>query len=135
MSVVEYHVSGSIDPNREATYSVKKSSMTFGILSDQEDLPNPAELLLGAFAACCLKNVQRFSTLLGYDYTAAKIEVKGERQEKPTKMIAIRYIIRIESVDEKLNLKLLHRNLRKFGTIYNTLKEVCDVSGELIVSP
>lgn len=131
---MEYLISGSINPDREATFSVKKSSVSFGVLSDQANLPNPAELLLGAFAACCLKNVQRFSELLGFEYTKASIEVTGDRQEKPTKIIAIRYVILINSGDEKLNPKLLHRNLQKFGTIYNTLKEVCEVSGEVVLS-
>jgi uncharacterized OsmC-like protein len=81
-----------------------------------------------------LKNVQRFSELLGFEYTKASIEVTGDRQEKPTKIIAIRYVILINSGDEKLNPKLLHRNLQKFGTIYNTLKEVCEVSGEVVLS-
>lgn len=132
---MQYSVSGSIDTGREASFSVRKSSVSFGILDEQHDQPNPAELLLGAFAACCLKNVQRFSELLGFDYTDARIEVTGERQEKPTKIIIIRYVIHISSVDEQLNLRLLHKNIQKFGTIYNTLKEVCAVSGELVLSP
>jgi uncharacterized OsmC-like protein len=131
---MKYHLSGSITPSREASFFVKKSSVVFGVLDDQDQLPNPAELLLGAFAACCLKNVHRFSELLGFDYENARIEVIGERQEKPTKLVAIRYVIHLKSADKKLNIKLLHRNLQKFGTIYNTLKEVCDVSGELTLS-
>ncbi|WP_020568860.1 OsmC family protein [Neolewinella persica] len=131
---MQYLLSGNINPNREATFTIKKREIVFGVRSDQDELPNPAELLLGAFAACCLKNVQRFSELLGFDYTDASIEVIGERQEKPTKIVAIRYVIKLNSVDEKLNLKLLHKNLQKFGTIYNTLKDVCDVSGELVLS-
>lgn len=131
---MQYLISGSISPSREAAFSIKKSSVSFGVFSDQDELPNPAELLLGAFTACCLKNVQRFSELLGFEYAKARIEVVGERQEKPTKIVGIRYVIHISSEDEKLNLKLLHRNLQKFGTIYNTLKEVCEVSGELVLS-
>lgn len=133
MSTMQYQLSGSITPSREASFSVRESRVLFGV-GDQGDLPNPAELLLGAFAACCLKNVQRFSELLGFDYTNARIEVTGERQEKPTKIIAIRYVIQVSSTDDKLNVNLLHKNLRKFGTIYNTLKAVCEVSGELVLS-
>jgi uncharacterized OsmC-like protein len=131
---MDYNVKGSISQDRVATFTAKEGEVSFGVTEDQENLPNPAELLLGAFAACCLKNVQRFSKIMGFEYTAASIEVTGERQEKPTKIIAIRYVIRITGADEKLNQELLHRNLQKFGTIYNTLKEVCDVSGELVTS-
>lgn len=90
-------------------------------------------MLLGAFAACCLKNIERFSDTLKFDYEHAQIEVVGERQEKPTKLVTIKYIILIKSEDPKLNPKLLHKNLQKFGTIYNTLKETCKVSGEIIL--
>lgn len=133
MSNVQYHLSGSISPKREASFSVREQRVPFGV-GGQDDLPNPAELLLGAFAACCLKNVQRFSGILGFDYASASIAVTGERQEQPTKMVAIRYVIQLSGIDEKLNLELLHKNIRKFGTIYNTLKEVCEVSGELVLA-
>lgn len=131
---MQYQISGSINSDRVAVFSVKKHDILFGLQSDQEDLPNPAELLLGAFSACCLKNVQRFSELLGFTYTNVSIEVTGERQEKPTKIVAIHYAIHLSSSDKKLNPELLHKNLQKFGTIYNTLKELGDVSGEIIVS-
>lgn len=131
---MQYEVSGSITPEREAFYSVRKSDVSFGVLVSQDEQPNPAELLLGAFAACCLKNVQRFSGLMGFDYSDARIEVTGERQEKPTKIISIHYVIYINGADDKLNPGLLQRNIQKFGTIYNTLKEVCEVSGELVVA-
>lgn len=132
MSHIQYHLSGNIDSARKAFFSVRQNSVPFG-LGGQAQPPNPAELLLGAFAACCLKNVDRFSEILGFDYASADIEVMGERQEKPTKIVAIRYVIHLSGTDEKLNAELLHRNIRKFGTIYNTLKEVCEVSGELVV--
>jgi len=98
---------------------------------DQEQLPNPAELLLGAFVACCLKNVERFSQLLKFDYESARIEVVGERQDAPSKMTEIRYTILIKSQDKRLNAALLHKNIQRYGTIYNTLKETCEVSGDL----
>jgi uncharacterized OsmC-like protein len=84
---------------------------------------------LGAFAACCLKNVERFSKILKFEYENAAIEVEGERQESPTKLIAINYIISIKGAD--INLNLLHKNIQKYGTIYNTLKETCEIQGEI----
>ncbi|SER03908.1 OsmC family protein [Neolewinella agarilytica] len=135
LSYMQYHSSAKINSEREAAFSIRSHGVPFGVLKEQQDLPNPAELLLGAFAACCLKNVQRFSEILGFSYDNASIEVTGERQEKPTKIAAIRYTIQIDGVVGKLNAELLHKNLRKFGTIYNTLKETCDVSGELLIFP
>ena len=56
-------------------------------------------------------------------------DIIGNRQENPTKLIGIQYVIKIKGED--INLDLLHRNIQKFGTIYNTLKEMCEISGEL----
>lgn len=128
---MNYMVNGNVIAHQQATFTSKQTHVSFGIRSDQNHLPNPAELLLGAFAACCLKNIERFSDTLKFDYEDAQIEVVGERQEKPTRLFAITYTIHIKSEDTSLNLKLLHKNLQKFGTIYNTLKETCDVSGEM----
>lgn len=33
---------------------------------------------------------------------------------------------------EQRHIELLHRNLRQFGTVYNTLAAVCDVHGRIV---
>ncbi|MBR9833034.1 OsmC family protein [Acidiluteibacter ferrifornacis] len=126
---MKYTVTGTVDANHNATFSVKGNSISFGVKKGTDDLPNPVELLLGSFAACCLKNVERFSEILKYDYEGATIEIVGDRQENPTKLIGIQYVIKIKG--KEINLDLLHRNIQKFGTIYNTLQEMCEISGEL----
>lgn len=131
---MKYQVSGSAKAHGEAVFSIRESNVSFGIIADEKQLPNPAELLLGAFAACCLKNVERFSQLLKFNYKNAEIEVIGVRQNAPTKIISIHYTIFIDSRDERLNIALLHKNIQKHGTIYNTLKETCEVSGEIKMS-
>jgi uncharacterized OsmC-like protein len=128
---MNYSISGNLVAHQKATFTSKQTTISFGIRNDQDQLPNPAELLLGAFASCCLKNIERFSNTSKFNYESAQIEVIGERQERPTKIIAIKYIIHIKSEDTNLNLALLHKNIQKFGTIYNTLKETCEVSGEI----
>lgn len=126
---MKYTVTGAVDANHHATFNVKGNSIAFGVMKGKDELPNPVELLLGSFAACCLKNVERFSEILKYDYEGATIDIIGNRQENPTKLIGIQYVIKIKGED--INLDLLHRNIQKFGTIYNTLKEMCEISGEL----
>jgi uncharacterized OsmC-like protein len=126
---MKYTITGAIDANHNATFSVKENSISFGVKKGADHLPNPVELLLGSFAACCLKNVERFSEILNFDYEGATIDIIGDRQENPTKLIGISYIISIKGTG--VNLDLLHRNIQKYGTIYNTLKEMCDIQGEL----
>jgi uncharacterized OsmC-like protein len=95
-------------------------------------LPGPADLLTMAFAACVLKNVERFSRILSFRYQGASISVTAQRQETPPKMIAIKYVLRVLTDEPDRRLELLHRNIRLHGTIYNTLAEVCDLDGEVI---
>lgn len=128
---MNYTISGKIDNNGNASFSTKETSYAFGIKMTQENLPNPVELLLGSFAACCLKNVERFSDILQFQYDSAEIEIIGERQETPTQVIGIQYLIKIKSSDPKLNTELLHKNLQKYGTIYNTLKSLIHIEGKI----
>jgi uncharacterized OsmC-like protein len=96
------------------------------------DLFGPAELLATAFAACILKNVERFSQTLKFHYLTASVRVEAERQQSPPKMTAIHYELHIMTNEPAHRVELLHRNIRTFGTIYNTLAAACDVSGEVI---
>lgn len=129
---MDYIINGTIDNKGFAHFTSKENNIAFGIKQNQEDLPNPVELLLGSFAACCLKNIERFSDILHFEYENAYIEVIGKRQESPTQVVGIKYTISIQSSDPKFNTELLQKNLQKYGTIYNTLKQICEIEGEII---
>jgi len=131
---MNYKVTAHSENNGKAQINAKSNIYSFGVKSNQSDLAGPAELLLSAFAACCLKNVERFSTVLKYNYQSAEIEVTGIRQEKPPMFTQINYKLNIVSNDLDLNTELLHKNLQKFGTIYNTLNAVCSINGEITLN-
>ena len=127
---MNYQINASSISNQDAEIQIKESTIAFGTTSKTaETLPNPAELLLGSFSACMLKNVERFSSLMRFTYSKAKLEVKATRLENPPRMDNIEYNLTIYSKDQKLNTALLRKNLEKFGTIYNTLKLSCSISG------
>jgi uncharacterized OsmC-like protein len=127
---MEYHIKASSISNQDATIQIKQSHIAFGTTSKSAALlPNPAELFLGAFASCMLKNVERFSTMMKFTYTKATVSVSATRTEKPLKMDDINYTLTIYSSDEKLNIPLLKKNIEKFGTIYNTVKLSCTING------
>jgi len=94
-------------------------------------LPGPAELLASAFAACLLKNVERASTLMSFEYQSAEVDVKARRQDTPPKFIEIEYEVRVVTSEEQRRVDMLHLNLSRYGTVYNTLAAVCDVHGTL----
>jgi uncharacterized OsmC-like protein len=97
----------------------------------KNELPNPAELLLTSLAACMLKNVERFSEILKFNYTEAQVEIEGERNDSPPYMSKIRYTLKVKSDMDEKKLNLLHKNILKFGTITNTLAKATDLQGTI----
>ncbi len=101
----------------------------------QTGLPGPAEILATAFAACLLKNLARSGDLLGFGYEEAHVEVIARRQDSPPKFTEIRYTLHVVTDEPERRVQLAHRNLRNYGTVYNTLAAVCDVHGEMVGIP
>lgn len=127
-----YQIKASSVANKDAVIHIKESNIAFGTTpKTANSLPNPAELFLSAFAACMLKNVERFSEILKFDYTKATVEVNAIRLENPLKMDNIVYELTIYSNDKNLNIPLLKKNIEKFGTIYNTVKLSCSITGTI----
>lgn len=92
---------------------------------------NPAELLLASLAACILKNIERIAPILKFEFESVDIEITGERQDSPPKMLNIDYTIRIRTEEPDKRLALLHTNIEKYGTIYNTLKASTSLNGRI----
>jgi uncharacterized OsmC-like protein len=95
-------------------------------------LAGPAELLTAAFAACLLKNVERASQMLPFQYRHAAVDVTARRQDDPPKFVEITYELRLDTDEPERRIDLLHRNLRRYGTVYNTLAAVCAVDGRVV---
>jgi uncharacterized OsmC-like protein len=95
-------------------------------------LPGPAEFLAAAFAACLLKNVERFSEILPFRQSGASVRVELERQDAPPRFSRIRYELRVITDEDDRRVALLHRNLQKHGTVFNTLAAGCEIEGEVI---
>jgi uncharacterized OsmC-like protein len=94
-------------------------------------MPGPADLMTAAFAACIIKNVQRFSEILPFRYQRASVTVTSERQDAPPKMTSVRYVLTIVTDEAPDRVDLLHRNIKRHGTIYNTVAAACDVVGSV----
>ncbi|TDT45412.1 putative OsmC-like protein [Maribacter spongiicola] len=130
--MMNYQIKASSTYNNDAEIHIKQSDIDFGTTAKtSEVLPNPAELFLGSFAACMLKNVERFSEMMKFTYNRTTLEVKAERLDNPPRMDNIVYNLTIFSDDIKLNTLLLKKNIEKYGTIYNTVKLSCTVSGSI----
>lgn len=138
-TLLTYHVKARVveEGVSEAEIGGKTARIRFDSSAGQsEALPGPADLLVTAFAACVLKNVERMSRLQPFRYEGAEIEVIAAREERPPRIARIHYRLTVVSDEPQRRVELLHRNIAHQGTIYNTLASTCEVTGEIVaVSP
>lgn len=92
---------------------------------------NPAELLLAALSACMVKGIERVTPILKFQLRGVEVRVEGVRQDVPPKMASIRYEIIVDTDESDQRLALLHENVKKYGTVFNTVAPGTDLSGTL----
>ena len=95
------------------------------------DAFNPAELLLASVAACMMKGIERVMPMLGFSLRGVTIHLTGERQDAPPRMTRIDYEILVDTDETDRRLELLHQNVRKYGTISNTIALAVPLNGTL----
>jgi len=92
---------------------------------------NPAELLLAALSACMIKGIERVTPILKFSLHGVEVHVHGVRQDVPPRMESIRYEIIVDTDEPDRRLDLLHDNVRKYGTVFNTVAPGTELSGVL----
>jgi len=132
-----YTVHARSDAGRRASISAAQREIPLDAAWDAASPsgdPGPADLLLSALAACLLKGLERARAMMPFAYESAEIIVTGRRQDAPPKFVELEYDIRLVTGESEHRIELLHRNLRQFGTITNTLAAACDVHGVVRVA-
>ncbi|MEO8026735.1 MAG: OsmC family protein [Bryobacteraceae bacterium] len=100
-------------------------------LAGRSDAFNPAELLLAALSACMIKGIARVAPMLRFQYRGVEVRLHGIRQDVPPKMSRIEYEITVDTEEPDHRLDLLHDNVRKFGTVFNTVARGTELRGTL----
>lgn len=100
-------------------------------LAGNPDAFNPAELLLAALSACMIKGIERVTPILKFQLRGVEVQVHGVRQDVPPRMESIRYEIVVDTDEPDRRLNLLHDNVKKYGTVFNTVAPGTDLSGVL----
>lgn len=95
------------------------------------DAFNPAELLLAAVAACMIKGIERVAPMLQFELQGVEVKLHGVRQDSPPKMASIEYELIIDTEENDQRLELLHKNVRKYGTISNTVAAGTALNGRI----
>jgi uncharacterized OsmC-like protein len=93
------------------------------------DAFNPAELFLAAIAACMIKGIERVTPMLKFRLNGVEVRLHGVRQDAPPRMVSVDYEIIVDTDESDQRLELLHTNVRKYGTISNTVAEATRLEG------
>ncbi len=101
-------------------------------VSGRPDAFNPAELLLAAVAACMIKGIERVTPMLKFNLRGVDVKLHGVRQDSPPMMVSIDYELIVDTDEDDHRLELLHTNVRKFGTISNTVAAATKLNGRIV---
>ena len=100
-------------------------------MAGRADAFNPAELLLTALSACIIKGIERVTPILKFELRGVEVRIEGVRQDVPPKMASISYEIIVDSDESEARLALLHENVKKYGTVFNTIAPGTQLTGTL----
>jgi uncharacterized OsmC-like protein len=106
---------GSVAECKDATLTLDTA------LAGRRDALNPAELLLAALSACMIKSIERVAPILNFSFRGVEVRVRGVRQDVPPRMERVDYEILVETDEPDHRLALLHENVKKYGTVFNTV--------------
>jgi len=130
--MLEYSVHARRIDDHGSLATTKKAEITLDTdVKGREDAFNPAELFLASVAACMIKGIERVTPMLKFDLRGVEVRLHGVRQDSPPKMVSIDYEIVVDTDENDRRLDLLHTNVRKFGTISNTVAEATELEGSI----
>jgi uncharacterized OsmC-like protein len=116
---------GSVASTKDATATLDTD------LAGRRDAFNPAELLLAAISACMIKGIERVAPMLRFEIRGVHVALHGVRQDVPPRMESIDYVLTVDTDESDQRLALLHENVRKYGTVFNTVMPGTSISGEI----
>jgi uncharacterized OsmC-like protein len=130
--MLEYSVSARRIDTHGSEAHTKDATITLDTdVKGRDDAFNPAELFLAAIAACMIKGIERVVPMLKFELRGVEVKLHGVRQDSPPRMISIDYELIVDTDEDDRRLALLHTNVRKFGTISNTVAEATTLDGSI----
>jgi uncharacterized OsmC-like protein len=128
--MLEYRVGARRIDAHGSVASTKEAEVILDTdINGRPDAFNPAELFLAAIAACMIKGIERVTPMLKFDLRGVEVKLHGVRQDSPPKMVSVDYELIVDTDEDDRRLDLLHLNVRKFGTISNTVADAAKLEG------
>lgn len=130
--MLEYRVSARRQDSHGSLAKTKEAEIILDTdVKGRTDAFNPAELLLAALAACMIKGVERVMPIIQFNLRGVEVVIQGVRQDSPPLMSAIDYELIVDTDEDDRRLELLHTNVRKYGTVSNTLAAATRLEGRI----
>ena len=130
--MLEYTVTAQRIDSHGSEARTKDAVLTLDTdVNGRPDAFNPAELFLASIAACMIKGIERMIPLLKFQLHGVEVMLHGVRQDSPPKMVSINYELIIDTEEDDRRLALLHANVRKYGTISNTVAAAAKLEGTI----
>jgi len=130
--MLEYAVTAHRLDAHGSEASAKEATITLDTdLKGRADAFNPAELFLAAIAACMIKGIERVTPMLQFDLRGVEVRLHGVRQDSPPKIVSVDYELIVDTDETDQRLELLHKNVQKYGTIYNTAAAATALTGTI----
>lgn len=131
--MLEYRVTATRIDAHGSTARCKNAEIVLDTdVNGRDDAFNPAELFLAAVAACMIKGIERAAPILKFKLRGVEVRLHGLRQDSPPKMVSIDYELIVDTDESDHRLALLHTNVRKFGTISNTVAAAVRLDGRIV---
>lgn len=128
--MLEYRVGARrVDAHGSVAYAKEAEIILDTDVGGRPDAFNPAELFLAAIAACMIKGIERVTPMIKFDLRGVEVKLHGIRQDSPPKMVLVNYELIVDTDETDQRLELLHTNVRKYGTISNTVAEAMKLEG------
>ena len=63
--------------------------------------------------------------------SGARVQITGKRSDAPPRIVSIYYMLELFTDESQDKIARLHRYLKKYGTVYNTVSGGTILSGEI----
>jgi uncharacterized OsmC-like protein len=76
-----------------------------------------------------IKGIERVTPMIHFKLSGVEVRLKAVRQDAPPRIVSVDYELIVATEETDQRLELLHTNVRKYGTISNTVAEATSLRG------
>lgn len=131
--MLEYNVTARRVDSHGSVARCKEAEITLDTdVNGRPDAFNPAEMLLAAIAACMIKGMERIAPMNHFEYRGVEVRLHALRQDSPPFISSISYELIVDTDEDDRRLDLMHLNVRKYGTVSNTVAAATKLEGRIL---